>query len=156
MPSRRSTRKSSTDWWIWTHFLCIPIRFVVSPLELLMHWFLYNHSIWLPIHLTVTVIWLGLQVGFNVYIYSFIHYFEWKWDSCLLTREDPKWFTFWHGLLLQTYRSRGVKLGGIWVPTLAHQIAIVLIGISKFYWTIKIFSRAKLKKLHKKGVKNIL
>ena len=85
MPSRRSTRKSSTDWWIWTHFLCIPIRFVVSPLELLMHWFLYNHSIWLPIHLTVTVIWLGLQVGFNVYIYSFIHYFEWKWDSCLLS-----------------------------------------------------------------------
>ena len=37
------------------------------------------------------------------------------------------------------HRSRDIKLGGIWVPTLAHQIAIVLISILKFYWTIAIW-----------------
>ena len=98
MLSRRSTRKSSTDWWIWTHFLCIPIRFVVSPLELSMHWFLYNHSIWLPIHLTVTVIWLGLQVGFNVYIYLGIY---------IILNE---WFTFYFAA--DWLRTKGFTTGG--------------------------------------------
>ena len=65
MQSNKSTKKSSTDWWIWKLCHCIPIKSGVWLLEHLMHWCHCNHSIWLPIHSIAIVIWHGLQTGWG-------------------------------------------------------------------------------------------